>query len=314
VEQGLLQPQVLGVLVDEISADTTERSGDNVEKTEHSSPATRAGLEELGEVLQVVGTEDRVNSQLSTEGVEISKGKGKGLWRANNFEGLFETGLLNDLTLCSVKHVLLADLGLVVEGADLGDTSLFCLALRAGKAVSLVGDAARNLDNACINTVCLERLLHMLETLRPFAGRSVRAEDQHGDGSEDNDDEGDQEGYTPRNMGGKAARVNERVEDDWHDEVSDTTTRVTPSTRESVGSTDDILVEEASRPNLARNEGATEDTNKKSKDVETVRAVNGTSERRWDGTSQETSSEGEARTETIAKRTSDNTNDKSGSE
>ena len=78
--------------------------------------------------------------------------------------------------------------------------------------------------------------------------------------------------------------LDERVEDSWHDEVCDSTTCVTPSTGQRVGSSDDILVKETSRPNLARHEGTTEDTNEESDGVETGSAANCSSESRRNST------------------------------
>lgn len=55
-----------------------------------------------------------------------------------------------------------------------------------------------------------------------------------------------------------------------HDEVGDATAGITPSACESIGSADDVLIKEASRPYLARHEGAAEDANKEAACVETT--------------------------------------------
>lgn len=47
---------------------------------------------------------------------------------------------------------------------------------------------------------------------------------------------------------------NERVEDCRHDEVCNATTSVAPSSCQSIGRPDNVLVEEACAPDLARDE------------------------------------------------------------
>lgn len=57
----------------------------------------------------------------------------------------------------------------------------------------------------------------------PLARWTVVAEEEHGNGGGSDEDERDDESYTPGDMGGKVLGIDERVEDGWHNEVSDST-------------------------------------------------------------------------------------------
>ena len=57
VDPELLAPDV-AVAVDDVGYDATGGSENDVEEAEHGGPAAGTGLEEVGEVLDVVGAED----------------------------------------------------------------------------------------------------------------------------------------------------------------------------------------------------------------------------------------------------------------
>lgn len=61
---------------------------------------------------------------------------------------------------------------------------------------------------------------------------------------------------------------NERVKDCGHDEVGDATTSVAPSTSQCVGGTDDVLVEEAGTPDLARHKSGTQHANEEACNIQ----------------------------------------------
>lgn len=128
----------------------------------------------------------------------------------------------------------------------------------------------------------------------PATGRGVGAEDDHGDGRRRDDDEGHDEGDAPGDVGGEAAVVDERVEDGGHEEVGDAAAGVAPAAGEGVGGADDVLVEEARRPDLARHEGAAEDADEEPDRVEPGDAADGAGEGRGDGAYEEAAGEGEA--------------------
>jgi hypothetical protein len=58
----------------------------------------------------------------------------------------------------------------------------------------------------------------------------------------------------------------------WHDEISYTTAKISKTTSECIGSTDDVFVEEAGGPDLARNEGTTQNSNEETNGVESLGA------------------------------------------
>ena len=65
----------------------------------------------------------------------------------------------------------------------------------------------------------------------------------------------------------------ERVVDGWHGEVGDATTCVSEAGGDGVGGANDVLVEEASGPYLARYETAAQDTDEEPEGVELVYIV-----------------------------------------
>ena len=110
-------PPNIGLAVDEVGEHTAHGSEENIEKTEHGSPISGAGLAELREILNVVGTKDRVDGELGAEGAEVAAGRDHGLQGEDNGHGFLKGGLDDDFTSGSLEHGLLADLGFVVEGA-----------------------------------------------------------------------------------------------------------------------------------------------------------------------------------------------------
>lgn len=86
----LLGPDRVGVVVDDVGNDTSHGAEDDVEETEHGGPATGTSLTELGEVLEVVGADDGVDGELTTEGAGVLSGQGEGLRRENDKQGFLE--------------------------------------------------------------------------------------------------------------------------------------------------------------------------------------------------------------------------------
>ena len=78
-------------------------------------------------------------------------------------------------------------------------------------------------------------------------------------------------------MSGKVLIVYQWVEDSRHNKVGNPTTGISPSTSQGVCSTNNVLVEEASGPNLARDEGTTKDADEETEDAEACGIVNGPS-------------------------------------
>jgi hypothetical protein len=294
------------VFVDEISNDTTSRAEEDVEKTEHRSPVTASCLSEVGEVLEVVGSEDGVDGEFTSERAEVAHRSDEGLWGADDLESLLEGRLDNDFALSLLEHLLARHLRLVVVVGMLGTGNvvlgLDLLVIGGGSALAValpVGDVAWNVDNLCSDAVCLKVLLHVHVTFRPFAGRSVGAEKKHAHGSRDDQDEWHNKRHTPCDMRGKSAAVDQGVENRGHDEVGDTTTSVTPAACQSVCSSDNVLVKETSRPDLAGDEGTTENADEESKYEQATDVRDGSRQSSRQGTGQEAKCKGVSRADGI---------------
>lgn len=92
--------------------------------------------------------------------------------------------------------------------------------------------------------------------------------------------------------------------------LGDTTTRITPAADQRICGANHISVEESGRPDLARNKGASQDTDEKANGVEAGRVVCSTSKCGGDGTNQETTDKGETWAKSIAQRTSNGSHHK----
>jgi len=113
-----------------------------------------------------------------------------------------------------------------------------------------------------------ESLVDMRVAVGPFAVWSIGAEEKHGDGDTYNKDTGNNKRNAPGDMGGLVLVSHERVVDGGHDKVGDAAARVAEPSRQRVGGSDDVLVEEAGRPYLAGDEATSEDTDEETKSHE----------------------------------------------
>jgi hypothetical protein len=100
------------------------------------------------------------------------------------------------------------------------------------------------------------------------------------------------------------AVADQAIEDSRHDEICYTSTSVTQATSKRVGSADNVFVEKASGPHLARYEAATEDTDEEAQRHETRGIVNSASEESRDSTCEQTRGKGVSGTNLIAHGTS----------
>lgn len=100
VDPELLRPEAaVGVLVDQVADEAAQRASHDVEETEHGGPATRLGLAKVGEVLEVVGSEDGVDGKLAAEGAEVASAEHDCLWGGYDLHCFFEGRLDDDLVL-----------------------------------------------------------------------------------------------------------------------------------------------------------------------------------------------------------------------
>lgn len=309
MEPCLLTPDGPGLLVEKISDDTTDWAADNVEETEHGCPSTTASLQELGELLEVVGTEDRVDGKLSTECTEVAEGDHDGLEREDDPHGLLERWLNDDFTLSSFNHTLLAHCNLVGEVVlGSGDISLLVKTLLIARSwwcgltvlQLLIGNTSWNSDESIgTDTMSLKVLLHSKMAVAPLPSWCVLAAKDESNGDSSNQDEWNDECDSPCNVSAEVLLADKRIEDGWHDEEGNPTACVTEASCEGVGCADNVLVEESSGPHLARHKRTTEYTNEKSDSVQACSRRDRASEGSRNGTDKQTPSKCVTRTESI---------------
>lgn len=196
-DPSLLAPErTVGVLVDQIGDDTSEWAEEDVEETEHGSPATTAGLTELGEVLQIVRPEDGVDGQFTTERAGVWESESKSLEGEDNREEFSGGRSDDDFAFSSVDDGCV-DIGLGVE-------LLRLLLLRKVVGGRWGGD--------------LEVLANVV-TGGPGSCRGIFTEEENGHGNCSDDDEWNNEGHSPCNVSCQVLLRHQAVEDSWHDEA-----------------------------------------------------------------------------------------------
>ena len=109
----------------------------------------------------------------------------------------------------------------------------------------LVCKLSRDVHNCSRDSVGGQVVLDGQMSLAPFAHGCIRRQNQHSDSRAYDDNERDHERNPPCLVWGQTTFVNKRVEDGWHQEISDTTTGVSDPSGESICGTDDVLVEES---------------------------------------------------------------------
>lgn len=260
VDEGFFAPNARP-FVDQVAEDASEGAEDDVEEAEHGGPVAAAALFEGGEVLDVVGAEDAVDGEFGAEGAEVAAGQDEGLRGEDDREGFAERGLDDDFAAGGVEHLLFGDVGLVSETSGLlgfdgfeAELLLIAAAGAVGAGGCFVGEFAWDVNDGAGDAVGCEILLHGEVAVAPLARGGVRAANQHGNGGDNDADERNDEGHTPGNMGSQAAIVDQTVEDGGHEEVCDATSSVAEATGQGVCGTNNILVEEASGPDLTGNE------------------------------------------------------------
>merc|ERR1711939_38408 len=115
--------------------------------------------------------------------------------------------------------------------------------------------------------MCCKVCLSNGVTLTPFAAGGILAKEENTESHEDNDDARDNERNTPSSMRSQTS-VQKRVVYRWHEEVRHATSSITEACSDSICRTDNILVEEPSRPHLTGHEAATQYTDEESESKE----------------------------------------------
>jgi len=114
VQPNLLAPDRASFLLDDIGDGSSERSEHNVEKTKHGGPATGTCLTKLGEVLEVVAPQNRVDGKFGAEGAEVACCDCEGLGRQDDRHGFFKCRLDYNFTLGRFQHVCFVHGDLVI--------------------------------------------------------------------------------------------------------------------------------------------------------------------------------------------------------
>lgn len=148
-------------------------------------------------------------------------------------------------------------------------------------------------------------------TLTPLASWCVVAEDNKAYRNENDEDTRDHKRHPPRLVRGKTI-LHQSLVHRRHDKVSDASTEVSKSTGKRIGRTNNILVEESSRPDLAGHKAASEDTNEEPKRVQTGGVENGSSKEGGYCTGEQAASEGQTRAEAITCRAGNEAHDQCG--
>jgi len=265
VDPELLCPEVAtGNLVDKVRNEATERSGNNVQEAEHSCPASRLCLTKGLEVLEVISTKDRVDSEFTTEGAEVARAEHQCLEREHDLQSLFQSRLDYDFVLEFVHDLNITTSSLYVSGRLL--SLLFVVGGNRSSGRRLVIEGTGRGDHGSLVGLIAARH-HGCPTLRPLSGGRIVGQQQETGSACTDHDEWNDEGDSPCDVRGETLVPLQRVVDSGHDEVCDTAARVTPASDQSVGSADNIPVVESSCPDLAWYEGAAENTNKETDEV-----------------------------------------------
>jgi hypothetical protein len=276
VQERFLRPHGVGVIVCDVADDAAQRPPDYVHETEHRGPIAGLLDGEGGELFGVVGAENTVYGELGAEGAEVGGACDDCLGRETDSCDVFEGWLLDNFAARCVEDLLFADLGFRVVGLARVAGLLFvvvhdgvggvCAVGRCPDVFGVFAHMARNVDNGCLNVLVMA-VWDGLHALRPFSGRGVRAQHdkkcRHGHDQDAGNDKGD----SPSHVRSEPLLGHERVVDGWHGEVGNSSACVTKASSDGVGRADDVLVEEACGPYLARYEAATKDADEESQRV-----------------------------------------------
>lgn len=335
VKKNLLAPDGASAAEGVVSGETTERTADDVEKTEHGSPVTRfLETETIAlEVDTVPCTEDGVDGKLSTERAEVMNTSDPGLRGSSNVENFLASGLADNLALGGFVHLFGANLSfailvvrvgrreeinlLVVDGL-LGKCRVAWVGNSGGTRLLHVERATRSVDDGTLgggvgnaeHVVLAEVVINGVQAVFPATKRGVGAEEEQASCDNEDEDTRDNKVDTPGDVGPLVLVSDEGVVNGRHDEVGNTSTSVTETGSDGVGGTDNVLVEEPSHPYLARNERTTEDTDEETVCVKTSCVLHTSSTESGNGTSNEADSEGPSRSEKVTKVTSKQTDEK----
>lgn len=225
--------------------------------------------------------------------------------------------LLDDLATCSVQHLLFSHLCLVVAKHSTCLSQLLLVfddivgrsrGARARNGILCGSD--RNVDdNGGVDGVFTKIVLGCLRTVCPLARGCVRAQDEKCQCHDDDDDTRDDECHSPGDVGGQTIGY-QAVVDGGHEEVSDASTSVTKTSSQSIGSADNVLVVETSRPYLARHKAAAQDADEEATSVQLVDVVYCAREEGGNGANQKTSCKCVSWPESVTRRTSDQADQK----
>ncbi|EGX94031.1 hypothetical protein CCM_02302 [Cordyceps militaris CM01] len=271
----LLPPQVAAALaVEYVGDDAAEGPRDDVEEAKDGGAVAGRGLREVREVVLVVGAEDGVDGELAAKGARVRGDVKDGLRGEQDGKGVAEARLRDDLALGNVHGLLVRELR---REGQLGGAALFLVGrVRLGRRGQARVDGRREARVGAAAGAALEDahvLVDALLALLPGADGRVRAQQQHAEGAGHQAHERHDKGDAPRRRRAEPLAGDERVKDGGHDEVGDAAAGVAPAAGEGVCGADDVLVEEAGAPHLARHKRGPEHPQEEARRVQPAGAA-----------------------------------------
>lgn len=204
VHEVFLAPDA-GAGVDGVGEEAAHGAERDVQETEHGGPAAGAALAEGFEVFEVVGAEDGVDGEFGAEGAEVAAAGDEGLEGEDDGHCFFEARFADDFAAGDVEHLLFTDLGFVVKAAlavASGVVFKFCVGVSGRRACGSGGSPfgsnfTWDLDDVTGNAMFGQMLLGGEMAFAPFSCWCVGADQQYRDGDGDDDNEWDNESYSP---------------------------------------------------------------------------------------------------------------------
>lgn len=320
-----LRPQRARLVVQKIRQRSANGSTYNVEQAKYGRPAPGARLALVSEVEEKVGAENGVDGQLGAKRAKVGRRQHQRLGRPDDIDGLLSRGCSNNFTATGVHHFLLPALQrrLVLLGvitADVGGRhasirhrghvdGLIVLVAVWRRLLHLAKNTRRH-HNAGVDALSGEASLDLCVPSSPFSlwEGGIGAEQEHGNGRHDDDDEWHDECDAPSDVCRVTLVVNQRVEYRRHDEICDSSPSISPASGQGIRRAHAVLIEEGCRPDLTGDKGCAKDADEETYGNKSCYVGDSTGEHSGDSTSQQNSGEGIPRSKTITARPCRQTN------
>lgn len=304
-EEDLLRPHCFGIPVHKIRDKSASRTADNVQQSEHGGPLSCLGLAHVGEVLSVVIAKDGVNREFGAKGAGIGNCDGEGGKAEHDAEGFFvgggrrRCGCVEDanLSCCLSFGVDVVVGGFCAFLFDVGDSNDLadrgCTGCAAG---GVIGGDIDDVRVGGLGTV----FFHPDVAFGPFAHGRVVTSKEHSHSQGHDDDEWNHIGDAPCLVWRETLGMDEGVIHSRHDKICDTTTRVSPTTSQGIGCSNNLLIKEPGAPDLAGDKCASKNANEEAQCDQTLRIGDEAGHGSWDGATEEKTDEDETGAEAVA--------------